>query len=202
VDRGGAIRPVGGEIQAAVGRVGDLLVHAFHGRGSIRRKCCTSVCQRALEMKEQLVYTGLVIAKKLLTLTLAAGYFFVFNCRLACAVGMSGHYSVAAEHHEAHDDGACHHQEGSKGHPDGRNHPAPCCMDNFDGAPALLPAAVAANDASTLLFILPMAASAVALPLPQFVACGTTRAPPLIDSGISDQSSCGPRAPPSPTAVL
>lgn len=152
--------------------------------------------EAGLEMKRQMLYTGMMIAKKLLTLTLAAGYFIVFNCRFSCAMGMPGHSSAVAAPHAGHEDGACHHQEG------GRNHCAPCCMGHFDDAPALLPATTALQDASTFLFVMPMAASAVALPLPRLVACGTTRAPPLTDPGFCDQSSGGPRAPPSPTAAL
>lgn len=154
-------------------------------------------------MNDYLGYTIYVRVKKFVAITLAFGYFFVANCRFACAMRMSEQSPIAAESRHEQNDGACHHEEESKDQSDGqKNHPAPCCMTHLDDAAALFPAVVALYDASSLLFVYPMVVSKVALPLPRLLAFGDTRAPPLIASQVLTQSSHGPRAPPFPTVVL
>lgn len=143
--------------------------------------------------------------KRLAALALAASYLADAHCRLACA-GMISAPPPAAAGVERQDDQAgraCHHPRKTAsppGSPEGRS--LPCCMNHFDGAPALVSADVSAAIAPLFVSAVQAAAGGVRLPLVRLCAYAADHAPPAAVAAIAALSSRGPRAPPCVLAVL
>lgn len=126
--------------------------------------------------------------RNILRSALAAAYALTASFRVACAMGTPAPAATVVGT-AAH---ACCRRE--KPTPR-RGVPAPCCVTQSDGAPALLPAVAAPRDVSAFVVLAP--AAAVALPRALARARVLSRPPPAVPQ-ILAASSLGSRAPPSP----
>ncbi len=141
------------------------------------------------------------MARKTLVLALVAGYFFVVNCRFACALTMSDQAVAIVESHEEQPEaGSCHHHEDDQQKSSGQS--KPCCMTQMDGSLALLPGTVALLDASLIVTAVPLIGSTQALLPVQPRALWRITGPPLAPPKDLATPTRSPRAPPSPTVVL